>query len=65
MDTGFAVLIGIIVGSGLTYFIMWNLDRKISDLVPGGLRAWDKYDKDNNTWNQQQAPSPTARTVTE
>jgi hypothetical protein len=57
-DLLLSVILGIILGGALAYFVIWHLARKIEALVPGGLKAWDEYDI------KADHASPTGRTVT-
>lgn len=52
-------IIGGVIGASIMYFVLWYHARKIDALVPGGLKAWDTYDKDSDH------ASPTGRKVTE
>ena len=60
MDAGhwLALILGVSVGAAIIYFVLWMHARKIEALVPGGLKAWDEYDRTVDLG------SPTGRTVT-
>jgi hypothetical protein len=60
MDAGhwLTLIIGALLATGASYFVIWKHARKIEALVPGGLKAWDQYDLTADT------ASPTGRTVT-
>lgn len=53
-----ALLLGVLFGIGGCHFVTWYYARKIAALVPGGIKAWDDYDK------VVDHASPTGRTVT-
>lgn len=41
------VLMGMAIGGWLMHLATWAQARKVEDLVPGGLRAWDNYERAN------------------
>lgn len=41
------ILLGAFVGGTVATFATWSHARKVEDMVRGGLRAWDNYNRAN------------------
>lgn len=51
-------LLGVMFGITIMYFWGWNQCLKIATLVPGGLKAWDDFDKEKPNADQASVSAP-------